>query len=715
MVKNGGESTQFERNLRAGAGHQILRGSPYPLGATWDGAGVNVALYSRHADTVRLLLFDSENAREPAATLQLTERSGAIWHGYVPGIGPGQLYGFRVEGPYSPGEGHRFNANKVLLDPYARAIGRPLVWDDSLYGYERGHADGDLSFNNQDSAPFAPLGAVVSNAFDWRGIESPAIPWGETVIYETHVKGISQQHPDVPESTRGTYLGFVAEPIIDHLRRLGVTTIQLLPVHASVQDERLVSQGLAQYWGYNTLSFFAPETRYASGGPASAVHEFKTMVRTLHEAGFEVLLDVVYNHTGESNHLGPTLSLRGIDNRTYYKERPDNRRFLVDYTGTGNTMDAGQSAVVRLIIDSLRYWVTEMHVDGFRFDLASAIARERFDVNMQAAFFQILHQDPVLSGVKLVAEPWDLGPNGYQLGAFPWQWGEWNDRYRDAVRRFWRGDRNMAGEFATRLAGSSDLYRKRGRGPTASINYVTCHDGFTAEDLVSFTRKRNQANLEGGRDGSNANHSMNAGVEGPVADATILARRDLLKRSMLTTLMVSQGVPMLLGGDELCRTQQGNNNAYCQDNETSWYCWDLDERQQDLLSYVQHLIAFRHEHPSLRRTRYMTGNADASGAKDGLWWHTEGREMTSEDWTHAKQQSFGLLLCADQLQERDARGRQSHDDTLLVLCNGAAEDQRFILPVGHWEIALRSGAGGVLAVTQYVDVMAGEMVLLTAQ
>lgn len=715
MVKNAGESTQFERNLRAGVGHRILRGSPYPLGATWDGAGVNVAVYSRHADAVCLLLFDSEDAREPAATLQLTERSGAIWHGYVPGIGPGQLYGFRVEGPYSPGEGHRFNANKVLLDPYARAIGRPLVWDDSLYGYERGHADGDLSFNNQDSVPFAPLGAVVSDAFDWRGIESPTFPWGETVIYETHVKGISQQHPDVPESIRGTYLGLVAEPIIDHLRRLGVTSIQLLPVHASVQDERLVSQGLAQYWGYNTLSFFAPETGYASGGPASAVHEFKTMVRTLHEAGFEVLLDVVYNHTGEGNHLGPTLSLRGFDNRIYYKERPDNRRFLVDYTGTGNTMDAGQSAVVRLIIDSLRYWVTEMHVDGFRFDLASVIARERFDVNMQAAFFQILHQDPVLSGVKLVAEPWDLGPNGYQLGAFPSQWSEWNDRYRDAVRRFWRGDRNMAGEFATRLVGSSDLYRKRGRRPTASINYVTCHDGFTADDLVSFTRKRNQANFEDGRDGSNANHSMNAGVEGPVADATILARRDLLKRSMLATLMVSQGVPMLLGGDELCRTQRGNNNAYCQDNETSWYHWDLDERQQDFLSYVQRLIAFRRKHPSLRRTRYMTGDADASGAKDGLWWHTEGREMTSEDWTHANQQSLGLLLCADQLQERDAQGCQSHDDTLLILCNGATKDQRFILPVGHWKIVLRSGAGGVLAVTRYVDVMAGEMVLLKAQ
>lgn len=714
MVKNAGESTQFEHNLRGGAGHRILRGNPYPLGATWDGAGVNVAVYSHHADAVRLLLFDSEDAREPAATLELTERSGAIWHGYVPGIGPGQLYGFRVEGPYRPGEGHRFNANKVLLDPYARTIGRSLVWDDSLYGYERGHADGDLSFNSQDSAPFAPLGAVVSDAFDWRGVASPSIPWEETVIYETHVKGISQQHPDVPESIRGTYLGLAAEPVTDHLRRLGVTSIQLLPVHASVQDERLVSQGLAQYWGYNTLSFFAPETGYASRGPASAVHEFKTMVRALHEAGFEVLLDVVYNHTGEGNHLGPTLSFRGFDNKIYYKERPDNRRFLVDYTGTGNTMDAGQSAVVRLIMDSLRYWVTEMHVDGFRFDLASALSRERFDVNMQAAFFQILHQDPVLSGVKLIAEPWDLGPSGYQLGAFPWQWSEWNDRYRDAVRRFWRGDRNMAGEFATRLAGSSDLYRKHGRSPTASINYVTCHDGFTAEDLVSFTRKRNQANLEDGRDGSNANHSMNAGVEGLVADAAILARRDLLKRSMLATLMVSQGVPMLLGGDELCRTQRGNNNAYCQDNETSWYHWDLDERQQDFLSYVQRLIAFRRKHSSLRRTRHMTGNVDNSGAKDGLWWHTEGREMTSEDWTHATGQSFGLLLCADQLQERHAQG-QSHDDTLLILCNGGAEDQRFILPAGRWEIALRSGAGGALAVTQHVDVVAGEMVLLTVR
>ena len=715
MVKNAGESTQFEGNLREGVGHRVLRGNPYPLGLTWDGVGVNIAVYSCHGEAVRFLLFDSEDAREPAATMELTERSGSIWHGYVPDLGPGQLYGFRVEGPYSPGEGHRFNTNKVLLDPYARAIGRPLVWDDSLYGYERGHADGDLSFNSQDSAPFAPLAAVVSDAFDWRGVASPAIPWEETVIYETHVKGISQQHPEVPASIRGTYLGLASEPIIDHLRRLGVTSIQLLPVHASVQDERLVSQGLAQYWGYNTLSFFAPEPRYASGGPASAVREFKTMVRALHEAGFEVLLDVVYNHTGEGNHRGPTLSLRGFDNRVYYKERPDNRRFLVDYTGTGNTMDAGHPAVVRLIMDSLRYWVTEMQVDGFRFDLTSAITRERFDVDMQAAFFRILHQDPVLSGAKLIAEPWDLGPNGYQLGAFPWQWSEWNDRYRDAVRRFWRGDRNMAGEFATRLAGSSDLYRQHGRRPTASINYVTCHDGFTAEDLVSFTRKRNAANLEDGRDGSNTNHSMNAGVEGLVADAEILARRDLLKRSMLATLMVSQGVPMLLGGDELSRTQRGNNNAYCQDNETSWYHWDLDERQQDFLSYVQRLIAFRHKHPSLRRTRYMTGNTDASGAKDGLWWHAEGREMTSEDWTHAKQHSFGLLLCADQLPEHTVQGCQSREETLLILCNAATEDRRFILPAGNWEVALRSGSDSPLAIVQHVDVLRGEMVLLKAQ
>ena len=554
----------------------LLPGIPYPLGATWDGLGVNFSLYAPGADRVELVLFEGPEPDAERTTLPLAERTGPHWHGYLRGIRPGQLYGYRVYGPYEPARGVRFNPNKVLLDPYAKAIGRPLAWDDALFGYEVGHPDADLSFDTRDSAAFAPLAAVIESRFEWGDDRPPNIPWESTIIYETHVKGISQRHPDVEPELRGTYLGLASEPIVEHLKGLGVTTVQLLPVHAKLQDRRLVDSGLSNYWGYNTLAFLAPEPSYATRDGTDAVRDFKIMVRALHEAGLEVIIDVVYNHTAEGNQLGPTLSFRGIDNLAYYKAMPADKRFLMDYTGTGNTLDAGNPYVLQLIMDSLRYWVLEMHVDGFRFDLASALARELYDVNMLASFFQIVQQDPVLSQVKLIAEPWDVGPGGYQVGAFPWQWAEWNGRYRDTVRQFWRGDAGIKSDFATRIAGSSDLYANSGRRPFASINFVTAHDGFTLRDLVSYERKHNEANGENNRDGHEPNYSTNCGAEGPTDDADVQACRQRLMRALMGSLLLSQGAPMILGGDELGRTQRGNNNAYNQDNETTWYDWDLD-------------------------------------------------------------------------------------------------------------------------------------------
>jgi len=650
-------------------GLRVLPGKPSPMGATWDGLGVNFALYSAHATAVELVLYDRAEDTAPSLTLSITERTGPIWHGYVPNLRPGQLYGFRVHGPYEPQNGHRFNPNKVLLDPYAKAIGRPLTWNDALFGYQIGHPDEDLSFNPADSAPYAPIGAVVEERFEWGGDRSPGIPWEDTIIYETHVKGISMRHPQVPKHLRGTYLGLVSDPILDHLKRLGITTVQLLPVHAKVQDRRLVELGLSNYWGYNTLSFFAPEPEYSSTGPTGAVTEFKTMVKKLHAAGFEVIIDVVYNHTGEGSRLGPTLSFRGIDNLGYYKENPENKRYLMDYTGTGNTLDPGNPYVLQLIMDSLRYWVTEMHVDGFRFDLAAALARELYEVDMLSAFFKVIQQDPVLSQVKLIAEPWDVGPGGYQVGSFPWQWTEWNGRYRDAVRRYWRGDSGVIGEFATRVAGSSDMYEHTGRRPFASINFITAHDGFTLEDLVSYERKHNEANQEGNRDGHEPNYSTNCGVEGPSKDAQVLQARERLKRSLISTLLLSQGVPMILGGDELSKTQFGNNNAYCQDNEINWYDWNLDERKKRFLEFVCQAVAFRKRHQNFRRHRFLTGIPNSDGAKDALWWHPEGREMRVEDWRQPTLHTFGLLLRGDCFKGTDRLGRPLQDDTFLLLFN----------------------------------------------
>jgi glycogen operon protein len=653
-------------------------GGPYPLGATWDGLGVNFALYSEHAERVELVLFDRAEDAAPSAQIALPERTGPVWHGYAPGVQPGQLYGYRVWGPYRPEAGHRFNPAKVLLDPYARAVGRPLRWHDSLFGYTIGDPQGDLSFDSRDSAPYAPLGAVVEDAFEWGDDRPPAIPWEDTVIYETHVKGISRLHPEVPEGLRGTYLGLSSEPIVEHLRSLGVTTVELLPVQAFVNDRRLVERGLANYWGYNPLAYFAAEPRYAAGGPLAAMREFKMMVRALHAAGLEVIIDVVYNHTGEGNHLGPTLAFRGIDNASYYKLAPE-ARYYMDYTGTGNTLDPGNPYVLQLITDSLRYWVERMHVDGFRFDLAAALAREFYDVNMLGSFFKIIQQDPVLSRVKLIAEPWDVGEGGYQVGNFPWLWAEWNGRYRDVVRRFWRGDQAQVPEFATRIAGSADLYASSGRKPYASINFVTAHDGFTLADLVSYERKHNEANGEDNRDGADDNHSTNCGAEGPSDDPAVLACRDALARSLLATLLLSQGVPMLAGGTELSHTQGGNNNAYCQDNETSWYRWDLDEGRRRFLEFVRALAAFRRAHRAFHRRRFLTGAADEAGRRDVVWWHPAGREMTAEDWHTPRLRALGMLLDGRALHEVDARGRPLADETFLVLFN-AGRAGRFVLP-----------------------------------
>ncbi|QRN79951.1 MAG: glycogen debranching protein GlgX [Nocardiopsis sp. BM-2018] len=655
---------------------RVWPGRPYPLGATWDGVGVNLAVYAEHATRVEWLLFDGVYDPAPARSVDLIERTGPVWHAYLPGVGPGQLYGLRVHGPWDPAQGHRFNPAKVLLDPYARALGRPLHGHRSLDGSLR--LGGDELPSESDSAPFAPLGVVVDDAFDWQGVEAPRVPWQDTIIYETHVRGSTMRHPAVPEELRGTYLGLVSPPVLQHLRDLGVTTVQLLPIQSIVQDQRLLDMGLANYWGYNTLNYFAPEPRYASAGPLAAVRECKTMVRELHRAGFEVIIDVVYNHTGEGNHAGPTLSFRGIDNRAYYKLQPKDRRFYIDYTGTGNTLDPGNPYVLQLITDSLRYWVTEMHVDGFRFDLAAALAREFYDVDMLSAFFKVIQQDPVLSRVKLIAEPWDVGPGGYQVGNFPWSWTEWNAAYRDTVRSFWRGDRGRVAELATRLTGSSDLYAHNGRKPWASINFVTAHDGFTLQDLVSYERKHNQANGESGRDGHDHNLSSNAGVEGHSDDPAVRQRRERRKRALMATQLLSQGIPMLLGGDELSRTQLGNNNAYCQDNEVSWYDWDLDDEQRTFLRFTQGLVALRRAHPSFGRRSFLSGRAKGA-CRDVAWWHPDGREMRDGDWHDEHATSVGMLLCGSALVDLDAHGVRLCDASFLMLVAGR-EGRTFTLP-----------------------------------
>lgn len=648
---------------------RVWPGKPYPLGATWDGSGTNFGLYSANATGVDLCLFDDPENTQETIRIPLRERTDDVWHVYLPDIYPGQLYGFRVHGPYDPANGHRFNANKVLLDPYAKAIGRPVDWTDECWGYEIGHPDQDLSFDGRDNASSAPLAAVVDSAFTWGDDRAPNTPLEKSVIYELHVKGFTQQHPDIADRLRGTYAGIASEPAIRYLRRLGVTAVELLPVHAKLHDRHLVDKELSNYWGYNTLGFFAVETDYsASGDPVDTIREFKMMVRNLHAAGIEVILDVVYNHTAEGSNLGPTLSFRGIDNAAYYRLSPEDRRYYMDFTGCGNTFDMQNPRVLQLIMDSLRYWVTEMHVDGFRFDLASTLARELHDVDKLSAFFDIIHQDPILSQVKLIAEPWDVGPGGYQVGNFPSQWSEWNGKYRDTVRRFWKGDGGVAPELATRFLGSSDLYGWNGRQPVASINLVTCHDGFTLNDLVSYDQKHNEANGEGNRDGTTHNDSWNCGHEGPTDDPAINALRERKKRNFIATLMLSQGVPMLLAGDEVSHSQMGNNNTYCQDNELSWINWELTPERKSLLQFTKRAIRLFHEEPVLHRRKFVA--ADAPTQQPRIVWidPSTGKEMTQEAWHREFVRSLGVVLYGGQI-DVNMRGESVTGNTIMILFN----------------------------------------------
>jgi isoamylase len=660
---------------------RIWRGSPYPLGATWDGAGVNVAVFSEHATRVDLCLFDSVEAKDETECIALPERTYQVWHGYFPDMRPGQLYGLRAHGPYEPEAGQRFNSNKLLLDPYAKAIGRDLKWDDRLFGYALGHADEDLSFDERDSADVAPLALVVDTAFTWGNDQPLRTPWENSVIYELHVRGFTKRMPEVPDALRGTYAGLASEAAIRHLTELGVTAVELLPIHYHVDERFLVDRGKCNYWGYNTLGFFAPHPRYfATQDPDRRLNEFKSMVRALHEAGVEVILDVVYNHTAEGNQLGPTLSWKGIDNRSYYHLSPEHPRYYMDFTGCGNTPNTRHPRTLQLIMDSLRYWVTEMHVDGFRFDLAATLGRTQLVVDHMSAFFSIIHQDPILSQVKLIAEPWDVGPGGYQVGQFPVLWAEWNGRYRDCVRKFWKGDGGTVSEFATRLTGSSDLYMDDGRRPTASINFITCHDGFCLHDLVSYNDKHNEANGEENRDGANDNNTWNCGAEGPTDDEGIRELRERQKRNVLVTLLISQGVPMLLAGDEISHTQQGNNNTYCQDNELTWVDWELTPAKQTMFGFVRRLIQIRRSQPALQRRRFFHGAPIfGTAVKDIYWLDNKFQEMTDEAWNAGFVKALGVVLVGAN-GEVDYRGKPIVGDSLMLLLNAHWEPIEFQFP-----------------------------------
>jgi glycogen operon protein len=655
----------------------VWPGKSYPVGATWDGEGVNFALFSEHATKVELCLFDAKGRRE-TQRIELPEQTDQVWHCYLPEARPGLLYGYRVHGPFEPKAGHRFNPAKLLLDPYARDIVGSVRWSDAQFGYRIGHRLTDLSFDRRDSAAGMPKCRVVDTAFTWGNDRAPCTPWEETLICELHVKGFTQLHPDIPPALRGTYGGLATAPAIEFLQRLGVTAVELMPVHTFIDDRFLVEKGLSNYWGYNSIGYFAPDARYAASDP---IQEFKTMVKTLHSAGIEVILDVVYNHTAEGNELGPTLSFRGLDNAAYYRLSPADPRCYMDYTGCGNTLNMQHPRVLQLIMDSLRYWIQEMHVDGFRFDLASALARELHEVDRLGAFFDIVHQDPVISRVKLIAEPWDLGEGGYQVGNFPVGWVEWNDRYRDAVRSYWKGDGGLIGEFAYRITGSSDLYASSGRRPYASINFITAHDGFTLQDLVSYNDKHNEANLDDNRDGTDRNLSWNCGAEGPTDDAAVNALRLRQKRNLVATLLLSQGVPMLLAKDALSTTQQGNNNAYCQDNEIGWVNWKLDAEQQRFLDFVRSVVRLRREHPAFHRRSFFQGRAiKGGGVKDILWLDPDGREMSDEEWKASFARCLGMFLTGGGVDERDGRGRRLRDDNFLLLFNAHHEPLPFRLP-----------------------------------
>ena len=673
---------------------QVWPGSPYPLGATYDGRGTNFALFSEVAERVELCLFDQDRNE---TRVDVTEVDAHVWHCYLPQVDPGQRYGYRVHGPYDPDAGLRCNPNKLLLDPYAKATDGTIDWGQPLFGYDFGD---ERSRNDEDSASSAMLGVVINPFFDWTGDRVLKVPYNESLIYEAHVKGLTQLHPDVPEDQRGTYAGLAQPAVIKHLQRLGVTAIELMPVHQFVHDAHLLERGLRNYWGYNTLGFFAPHADYASARDAGGqVQEFKGMVRTLHEAGIEVILDVVYNHTAEGNQLGPTLSFKGIDNPAYYRLVEDDKQYYMDYTGTGNSLNVGQPHSLQLIMDSLRYWVLEMHVDGFRFDLAAALAREFYDVDRLAAFFEMVQQDPVISQVKLIAEPWDVGPGGYQVGNFPPQWTEWNGKYRDAVRDFWRGEPNL-GEFAARVAGSADLYEQSGRRPFASINFVTAHDGFTLRDLVSYNDKHNDANGEDNRDGESFNRSSNHGAEGPTSDPQVLAGRAREQRTLIVTLLLSQGVPMILHGDELGRTQDGNNNTYAQDSEISWVHWD--EIDTPLLEFTAAVARLRAEHPTFQRRRFFTGSAVRTGEDqrldDIVWLRPDGRPMEDADWTAPGAHLIGMYLNGNGIAGRDAIGNRIVDDHALLYFNGGNDPVDVELPpqeyADAWDVVVDTAADG---------------------
>ncbi|MEV5041180.1 MULTISPECIES: glycogen debranching protein GlgX [unclassified Microbacterium] len=673
---------------------QVWPGSAYPLGATFDGNGTNFALFSECAEKVELCLFD-ESGEE--TRVELIDVDAFVWHAYLPSVQPGQRYGYRVHGPYDPENGQRFNPNKLLLDPYAKAVDGQIEWDQSVFSYTFGDPD---STNDDDSAGAMMKGVVVNPYFDWQGDRQPKTPYAESVIYEAHVKGLTMTHPDIPEDIRGTYSAIAHPVVIEHLKKIGVTALELMPVHQFVNDSTLQEKELSNYWGYNTIAFFAPQNTYsAAGGVGQQVQEFKAMVRALHAAGIEVILDVVYNHTAEGNHMGPTLSMRGIDNLAYYRLEDDDKRYYTDYTGTGNSLNVGNPHTLQLIMDSLRYWVLEMHVDGFRFDLASTLAREFYDVDRLSAFFELVQQDPIVSQVKLIAEPWDIGPGGYQVGNFPPQWTEWNGKYRDTVRDFWRGEPSTLGEFALRLTGSADLYEQDGRWPVASINFVTAHDGFTLRDLVSYNEKHNEANGEDNNDGESHNRSYNHGVEGPTDDPDILRVRARQQRNFLATMLLSQGVPMISHGDELGRTQNGNNNGYAQDNELTWIDWTSID--QPLIEFTSVLARLRRDHPTFRRRRFFDGRPvrreEGAPLPDIAWIRPDGSEMQPEDWDSGFGRAVGVFLNGDGIRERDRRGEEIHDRHFFVFFNAGDETVDFTVPTASaspaWEIIVDTAGG----------------------
>src|ERR1700680_142900 len=672
---------------------KIWLGYPYPLGATWLGNGVNFAIFSETATSVDLCLFDSVDAPQENMRIPVTEHTDQVWHVFLPDVKPGQLYGYRVNGPYDPKQGMRFNSSKLLLDPYAKAIAGEINWADEMFAYVVGDKLEDLTRDFRDDAWGMPKAVVIDNAFDWGNDKRPGIPLHRSVIYEAHVKGFTKLWSNVPEELRGTYAGVGSAAAIEYLKELGVTAIELLPVHAHVDDKVLIDRGLRNYWGYNTIGFFAPEAKYSSSGAMGGqVTEFKTMVRNLHAAGLEVILDVVYNHTAEGNHLGPTLSFRGIDNPAYYRLLPEDARLYMDFTRTGNTVNLLHPRTLQLVMDSLRYWVNDMHVDGFRFDLASSLARDQNGVNKLHAFFEIIHQDPVISQVKLIAEPWDVGEGGYQVGNFPVLWAEWNGKYRDEVRRFWKGDEGRIGEMAYRLTGSPDLYQTTGRRPYASINFITAHDGFTLNDLVSYNDKHNEANGEENRDGDSNNNSWNCGIEGPTDDPQVNTLRRRQRRNFAATVVLSQGVPMLNAGDEFARTQQGNNNTYCQDNPLNWFNWNWDDDAKTLFEFTKKLLRFRKEHPVFRRPKYFMGRRiRGSDVKDIMWFNPSGAEMNEQDWKNGFAKCLGMLISGSSSDVRDYKGESVRDDTFLLLCNAHYELLTFILPGREdirWELVL---------------------------